>query len=312
MSSGDIAETRAAASSIASGMPSRRWQISTTEATFDSPSVNAGSTVAARSANRRTASVEAASSMSSGASAVRPGSDAADRRAGQRLQLEHGLARGPRAPPGSWPGCAGPGACASSRSASVATPSTRCSALSSSSSRSLSARNAVTVAMRRDARDLRCAEGARDLGRDLRRVAERRQLREPDAVRVAVEEAAGGLQHQAGLAGPAGADEGDEPVAPDERRDLGQLLLPADEARQLDRQVGAARAQRAKGRELPREVVDDHLVDLLGPVDVAEAVPAEVDELDRRRQPIAGEDGRDRRADDLAAVPDRRGSARPG
>ena len=102
---------------------------------------------------------------------------------------------------------------------------------------------------RGDARDLGRAERARDLGRDLRRVAERRQLGEPHAVRVAVEEAAGGLEHQPGLAGPARADERDEPVALDQRHDLGELLLPADEARQLDRQVGSARAQRAERRE---------------------------------------------------------------
>ena len=164
---------------------------------------------------------------------------------------------------------------------------------------------------RRDAGDLWCAERARDLGRDLRRVAERRQLGEPHAVRVAVEETAGSLEHQAGLAGPARADERHEPVALDERRDLRELLLAADEARQLDRQVGAARAQRAERRERPWEVVDDHLVDLLGPVDVAQAMRAEVHELDRRREPVAGEDGRDRGTDDLAAVPDRRGSAPP-
>ena len=56
MSSGDMADTRAAASSIASGMPSSRWQISTTEATLDSRSVNAGSADVARSVNSRTAS----------------------------------------------------------------------------------------------------------------------------------------------------------------------------------------------------------------------------------------------------------------
>ena len=77
---------------------------------------------------------------------------------------------------------------------------------------------------RRDAGDLRCAERARDLGRDLRGVAERRQLGEPHAVRVAVDEPAGGLEHQPGLAGPARADERHQPVTLDERRDLGELL----------------------------------------------------------------------------------------
>ena len=156
----------------------------------------------------------------------------------------------------------------------------------------------------RDARDLWCAERARDLGRDLRGVAERRQLGEPHAVLVAVDEPAGSLQHQPGLARPARADERHEPVTLDERRYLGELLLSSDEARQLDRQVGSARAQRAERREVSIEVADDDLVDLLGTVDVAKPVRAEVHELDRRREPIAGEHGGDRGADDLAAVGD--------
>ena len=119
-----------------------------------------------------------------------------------------------------------------------------------------------------------------------------------------VEEPARGLEHEAGLPGPARADEGDEPVALDQRRDLRQLLLPADEARQRERQVGAARAQRAERREVSWEVGHDQLVDLLGPVDVPQPVRAEIDELDRCSEPVAGEIGGDRRADDLAAVPD--------
>ena len=68
----------------------------------------------------------------------------------------------------------------------------------------------------------------------------------------------------------------------------------------FDRRVLSERS----GGNATVEVVDDDLVDLLGPVDVAEAVRAEVHELDRRREPITGEDGRDRGADDLAAVRD--------
>ncbi len=93
-------------------------------------------------------------------------------------------------------------------------------------------------------------------------------------------------------------------MALDQRRDLRQLPLPADEARQRDRQVGAARAQRAERREVPWEVGNDQLVDLLGPVDVPEPVRAEIDELHRRSEPVTGEIGGDRGTDDLAAVPD--------
>ena len=55
MLSTDKARTRAAASSMASGMPSSRWQIDATAAAFLSVSWNAGDTACARSMNRRTA-----------------------------------------------------------------------------------------------------------------------------------------------------------------------------------------------------------------------------------------------------------------
>ena len=93
MSSGDIAETRAAASSIASGIPSRRRQISTTEATLDGWSVNAGSTDAARSANSCTASVDAASCTSTVGPVDVPARAVDHEGARQGPQLEHGLTR---------------------------------------------------------------------------------------------------------------------------------------------------------------------------------------------------------------------------
>ena len=52
----DSARTRAAASSIASGMPSSARQIEVTAATLSGPTVNPGREAAARSANSRTAS----------------------------------------------------------------------------------------------------------------------------------------------------------------------------------------------------------------------------------------------------------------
>ena len=133
MSSGDIADTRAAASSIASGMPSSAGRSRRPTPTLDSRSTNCRSTVVARSVNSRTASVAAASSRSSAAVPEHRRSCAADRRARQGLQLEDRLA--------------GHRECLAARRqdaqarrvgeqpfGQVATPSTRCSALSSSSS----------------------------------------------------------------------------------------------------------------------------------------------------------------------------------
>ena len=157
---------------------------------------------------------------------------------------------------------------------------------------------------RGDARDLGCAQCAGDLGRDLRRIAQWGQLGQPDTVRESVEEMARRLEHQPRLARPTRPDQGDQPMLLEQGGDLAELLVTADEARQLYRQVRAARAERAERGERTREVLDDHLVHLLGSVDIAQAVGAQVDQLDGRRQPIAGEDGGDRRADDLAAVGD--------
>ena len=52
----DSARTRAAASSIASGMPSSARQMEVTAAALSGPTVNPGREAAARSANSRTAS----------------------------------------------------------------------------------------------------------------------------------------------------------------------------------------------------------------------------------------------------------------
>ena len=250
MSSGDMAETRAAASSIARGMPSSRWQISTTDG-------NVGIAKRERRIGRRGPLGEQPDSLRRGG-AVEVG--AAVTRARRSCAATAGQDRDRSwrtASPGTGERLAAGRQDVQARRAREQPFGKACDAVDEvlgvveQEQQVLVGEERRDGRDRRDAGDLRRAERARDLGRDLRRVAERRQLREPHAVGVAVDEAAGSLEHQPGLAGPARADERHEPVTLDERRDSAELLLASDEARQLDRQVGAARAQRAERREGP-------------------------------------------------------------
>ena len=108
MSSGDIAETRAAASSIASGMPSRRRQISATEADVRRAERE-------RRVDGRGALGEQPDGLGRGRvlevdGIVRRSAVGGPTRATGRTATGAGARPrpGPRAPRGSWSGCAGP------------------------------------------------------------------------------------------------------------------------------------------------------------------------------------------------------------
>ena len=70
-----------------------------------------------------------------------------------------------------------------------------------------------------------------------RRVGERGQLDQPDAIRVARELGSRRLDRQPGLAAAAGAGQGEQPGGGEQSLDLGDLALASDEARQSDWQV---------------------------------------------------------------------------
>ena len=80
------------------------------------------------------------------------------------------------------------------------------------------------------------------------RVAEARQLDQPDAVAALRDARRRGLQGETGLARPAGARERDQAMAVEQPGDLAQLAVAPDEARQRDRQVVAS----TLGRRGPR------------------------------------------------------------
>ena len=113
-----------------------------------------------------------------------------------------------------------------------------------------------------------------DVGHRLRyepRFRQRGELHQPDAVRIGFQQVPRHLHRQAGLAAAAGANEGEQPRRAEQLLDLRDLLLAADEAGQLLRQVvfwhdrfGAGKgefqelAQRGHLR-LQAVLFDDHL-----------------------------------------------------
>ena len=81
------------------------------------------------------------------------------------------------------------------------------------------------------------AEHLRRLADDQRRIADRRQVEEPDAVGEVVDLLRRGLQRQPGLAQSAHAEQGQQARSAEQALDLRQFALAADEGRRLVGQV---------------------------------------------------------------------------
>jgi len=120
-----------------------------------------------------------------------------------------------------------------------------------------------------DRRRLRASRLARLLAQPQRRdhglrqqpwVPQRGQLHQPHPVRPAAQRPPGQLDREAGLAGPAGPGDGDQPVLLQQLADLAQLDVPPDEAGQPLRQV-VRRLPPAVGDGVQRRVLgEDRLV----------------------------------------------------
>ena len=220
----DIDLIRAAASSSASGMPSRRRQIATTSATLVGPSSNAGSTRSARSTKRRTASnLEA------------PRSVGIRRRERERRHAVHDLA-GDRQP--------------------FTTGRDDVQIRARDQQVTTQRRNVFDdlFAVVEDQQDPTFADrlpdgrGQRDIGHrgDIEAfghlvledvlVQERCQLHETKPIRERTHEAIGHLESETSLARPTGSGQGDESVFTEQRLHIGDLLLAADEAGELSRE----------------------------------------------------------------------------
>ena len=116
------------------------------------------------------------------------------------------------------------------------------------------------------------AEGLGGRVDDEPRVPQRREVDEEDTVRVCLDRLGGGLEREPALAAPADARQGHEPdPGPCHQPDhLGQLPLPAQERRRLDREIRPVEARER------REVAVAELEESLGRPEILEPVLAQV------------------------------------
>jgi hypothetical protein len=115
-------------------------------------------------------------------------------------------------------------------------------------------------------------------------VTDRRQGDEEDTIFKSVDLIGCHLQREPGLATPARAGQREQARLGQKLRDLRQLRLPSDEIRELGGQVVRPGLEAPQGREVCGEIRDDDLEDLLGALEVFQAVLAEIAQADAVRQ----------------------------
>ena len=162
------------------------------------------------------------------------------------------------------------------------------------------------VRVRRDAEHLGHGGG------DEAGVLQRGEIGEPHAVAGTVRHPGRDLEREPGLARAARAGERHQARAGDQAAHFGQLGVPADEARHLDREIVQQPrvVQRLQRREGRGQAVGHQLEDLLGPAEVLQPVQAKVPERRAGRHGVAQQGGRGGGEHDLPAVRDRRNAGR--
>ncbi len=211
MSSTESTVTRAAASSIASGMPSRRSQISATTGAFSGVRVNDGTTEVARSTNRRTAAADAISANRSDAGWACGSPRCSTRttpREGTWKMVSPSIPRASRlvariVTPGQW---------VTIRYATSVAASIDVLAVVEQEQELLVAEDVDQRIGRARPGVFVPADGAQHFERDEVWVARRGQLGQPDAVPESRRDARRHLEHEPRLAGAAHADERDQAV----------------------------------------------------------------------------------------------------
>ena len=311
MSWTDSTFVRAAASSRASGMPSRRRQISTTAAALSGVTAKPGTLAAARSTNSRTDSLAAilrepvVDGVMSSAGRRRARVRHVERRDGQ----DSLASEGERLPARGEDGHAR--AVGDDRLDHVGCRCDEVLAIVERHQELLEPQEVDECLKRRLTRRLSNAEGAANLANDGGRVHQRRELDDPGAVPVAVDELRGCLEQHPGLPGTTDPRERDHPMVREQPADLGELALAADEGRQLDRQVREMRFKRAERREFVPQAGRPNLEHPLRAIEVSKAVVASIDELVLVGWSIAEQRPAGARDEDLAAVADREEARHP-
>ena len=138
-------------------------------------------------------------------------------------------------------------------------------------------------------------------------VGDRGQLHQPHPVPGPVQQLGGHLQAQPGLAAPPGPGQRDQARGSHQGPDLGQLPVPADEPRQLGREIVRQRrvAQRAQRREPGPQARRLQLEDPFRAAQVLQPVHAQIGQRRAGRKPVAHQGSRRLRQQHLAPVPDR-------
>jgi hypothetical protein len=128
------------------------------------------------------------------------------------------------------------------------------------------------------------ADGGQHSRTNRRPVGNTGQLDEPHAG-AAVEYVGGDGEREARLADPSRSRQGHQPLLAQERAQRGDVVLPADERGQLDREVVLVRVQRTQRRVVRGDVWVDHLPHPLGTPQVLEAVHPEISDAHPLQQP---------------------------
>ena len=286
ISAGGMAAARAAANSMASGIPSRCRQISTTAATLPGPMANRSLTASARAANNRTADDPAATSTV--ASAAGRARDWTRRTCSPSTPSGSRLVTNKRSS----------GAAASTASSRSAVSASTCSQLSTTTS--------IRRSDKYDTRAVHTGDRGADRGRhrlvDLAAVGHRRQLHQPAPVGKPGRHRGGHRHGQAGLAHPAHPRQRHQPLLLHQSRQGGDVIAAADQLSAHRRQVGRHHIDRPQRREHPTT----HLEDLLGCAQVPQPVLAQTP------QPgLVGQPRGHLRAHRLAAMRHRHQPGRP-
>ena len=122
------------------------------------------------------------------------------------------------------------------------------------------------------------ADCGHDRRRNQLRILECVKRDEPRPVRERPPGSSGDLDCQARLARATRPGDGDKTMLPEEFRDLCQLPLATDEARQPHSKVARLNPLAAEGREVGWQVVGGQLEDVLGLVDVSKSMAPNVDD----------------------------------
>ena len=255
---------RVAASSMASGSPSSRAQISATAWAFSSVSSKLGRTAWARSTNSRTASDRPRASGSGGPAGSGRASGGTTSSCSPERERDPGGGQH-REPRGGGEQLldhrAGPPHLLEVVGHEQELPV------------------AEVVAQRVQDGAAGCLgdpQGPGQDGGDQVRVGHRGQVGEEGAVAVAGQQLGRDLECQAGLAGAAGAGEGEQPGPSQQPPGLVGLPLPADERGELGGEVARPGVQGPGREEVGRESLDHQVVQAHREVEVLEAVLAEV------------------------------------